>query len=1751
MAERAIKKKIKKRERMFATLKRHQQFLDSYNHETQCEQVQSRLDKLDGKLAQFEQLQEEIAELDENEQFEEESNKVAERFESQYYAIRGALVMKIAPPVVTPTPLDNSVMRNTATAGFHSGVQISLPDFEGDYRTWLSFKSTYESLIHESMELSDVQKFHYLKSALKGEAAKLIESLTITGGNYVIAWETITKRYSNEYLLKKRHLQALMEYPKIQRETAAAIHGLVDEFEQRLKILKQLGERTDNWGALIVHWMCSKLNDHCLQLWEDHAASLDEPSFTDLMKFLEKRTRVLEAVSSNVMESSKPTQKATTRVSKQMVHAATGNEWERPTSSATCPCCGENHYMARCAEFFKMNLQEKLELVNNKRLCSNCFRAGHWVRECKSTFNCRTCGRKHHSLIHPGFPPGNASNDDKPGGSQTRVTDARGTSTNVVTNGSDAEECDVAQEVLAIRDQNGNKQLARALLDNGSEANIMTERMCQILKLKRRSVNVPVCGVGESETRARHAVSTIISSRVTDFAVEVNFLVLQRVTSDLPAATVSASHWKFPEDIRLADPNFNNSDRIDLLIGAEHFYQFLYEREMKRISLGAGLPILIETVFGWVVTGKYSAASNQPINCCVATSPENLEAALERFWQVENNDDQPLWSKEEQDCETHFLETHSRLEDGRYIVVLPKHINFDRMIGESRSTTLDRFLKLEKRLERNSEMKEQYHAFMQEYLDLGHMRKVDDSQICENTRDSAKRKTFYLPHHAVLKESSTTTKVRVVFDGSARTDSGYSLNDALLKGPIIQDELLTLLLRFRKHHIALVGDVEKMYRQIRLHPDDTSLQRIFWRFSTDHPISEYELLTVTYGLTPSSFLSIRALHQLAADEGAELPAASASLVHDFYVDDYIGGASSLAEAIELRQDLTSLMSKGGFVLRKWCSNHPEVLVDVPPDQLGTNLSITFQLNPGEEIKTLGISWEPSSDKFRFNVDIEDNGAETVWTRRRILSCIAKLFDPLGLISPVVVYAKIIMQQLALLQTSWDDPVPVQLEEKWTDFYKQLNKLGELRINRFAFIPQWVDVQIHCFADASELAYGACLYVRTTDQDGNTNVEMLSSRSRVAPLKRLTLPRLELCAAKEAASLHSKVIKALDLGQIRSTFWSDSTIVLHWLEAPPNTWKTFVANRVSSIQSLSQGHRWQHIAGKENPADLVSRGMTVNDFLQSQIWKNGPPWLRGPEVNWPSEAKETDFSEEELETRKIVSHIVQAPFEPHALFSLRSSLEPLLRIVAFCLRFCRNCRSPKQRNRSTCLTVEEISSAKLGLVKLAQAECFALDIGHLEKHLNVSRKSSLRRLCPFLDKDGIVRVGGRLRHSDQDYGAKHPAILPSAHPFTKLLVSYYHRQTIHGGRQLTLSTMRQEFWPIHGKRVVDGVLRKCFRCFRVNPTPIQQPTGQLPSTRVRPSRPFSITGVDYCGPFYLKPPHRRAAAPKAYIAVFVCFATKAMHQEIVSDLSTAGFLAALRRFVGHHGIPLEIHSDNAKNFAGAKNELIDLYNTLNDKTSKERISNELSLQGISWKFIPPRAPNFGGLWEAAVRSVKTALKKEIGTRQLSHEHFSTLLVQIAAALNSRPLVPLSDDPSDLSALTPSHFLIGAPMNALPERDLLNIPASRLNHHQQQQQMFQHYWERWSKDYLAELQTSSKNHEPIPIRIGSLVVLREDNMPPLYWPLARIVDIHPSTEGVVRVVTVKTTSGVYKRPVCRICPLPSDRETVIEEGSPVII
>lgn len=678
-----------------------------------------------------------------------------------------------------------------------------------------------------------------------------------------------------------------------------------------------------------------------------------------------------------------------------------------------------------------------------------------------------------------------------------------------------------------------------------------------------------------------------------------------------------------------------------------------------------------------------------------------------------------------------------------------------------------------------------------------------------------------------------------------------------------------------------------------------------------------------------------------------------------------------------------------------------------------------------------------------------------------------------------------------------------------------------------------------FTDASEAGYGACIYARSVSEEGKTNVQLIASKSRVAPIKRICLPRLELSAALLGARLYARVSAALRMEATPSCFWSDSMVTLHWIKAPPNSWQTFVGNRTSEIQILTHGHKWKHVKGLDNPADLVSRGMLPNDFVNNAFWLNGPSWLQEEETNWPEQSNTLFLAEDILERRKTIL-AVQATSEPSFIFTRYSSFWRLVRITAYLLRFINRCRLKHNRCEQFLSTLE-LQEAKEILVKVVQQETFAEELNLLGLKQSLPKSSPLKNSYPIVDEKGILRVGGRLSHSNENYQTKHPIVLPSKHPLSRLIATHFHTFCFHAGPRMTLATMRREFWPISGKTLVNYVCRNCVNCFRLSPTPVVQPHGQLPKARTVPSRPFSTTGVDFCGPVFLKPVHRRAAPQKVFIAVFVCFATKAVHLELVCDLSSNAFIATFRRFIARRGFPTEMQSDNGTNFQGTKSRLTEMHHIFKNKRDQEAIINECSSKGIIWRFIPPRAPNFGGLWEAAVKTAKTSLLKSIGCRHLSYEDMVTVLYQIEANMNTRPLTPLSDDPNELDVLTPGHFLAGCPLLSLPDPDYKSIPANRLDHYQQLQQIIQNHWQRWRKEYLTELNQQWKlSGSSRSLQVGQMVLLREDGKPSVAWPLARIEAVHPGEDGIVRVATIKTRSGNYKRAVSKLCPLPIDHD-----------
>ena len=455
-----------------------------------------------------------------------------------------------------------------------------------------------------------------------------------------------------------------------------------------------------------------------------------------------------------------------------------------------------------------------------------------------------------------------------------------------------------------------------------------------------------------------------------------------------------------------------------------------------------------------------------------------------------------------------------------------------------------------------------------------------------------------------------------------------------------------------------------------------------------------------------------------------------------------------------------------------------------------------------------------------------------------------------------------------------------------------------------------------------------------------------------------------------------------------------------------------------------------------------------------------------------------------------------------------------------------------------LTSNELEDAELLLLRQHQKEFFSSEQKLLHENKSLATSHPLSALAPFVDEDDdLVKVGGRLFQSNLPEDVKHPIIISNESHFAILLVRYYHIQCLHGGPQATLYQVRQRFWIINGRKFVRKIISKCTVCIRFSQSTLQPKMGPLPTERITPGRVFQNTGVDFAGPFMIKLKHSSKTLNKMYIAVFVCFSTKAVHLEVVTNLTTEACIAALKRFVARRGVPKAMFSDNGTNFIGARNELIKLKLILSKKQNS--LAQFAADCGMEWSMIPPRAPNFGGLWEAAVKSTKLHLKKVVGRIILTYEEFTTLLCQIESVLNSRPLSPMSSDANDLEPLTPGHFLIGSALTSLPEIPTTK-PLNAVKRFELVKTLTQHFWNRWQKEYLNNLQAVSKwkkeNQQP---KVGDLVFLAEDSTPALHWPLARIVELYDGNDNVVRVAKIKTKKSVLIRPLSKLRPFPNEK------------
>lgn len=1739
---------LRKKEQIKSQIKRFSKFLSNVVDESQVAELSVRVSNVEPLYQEFIDVILDIETID-SDRISSELEK--EEFEESYFKIISKakqLIASLTHPAPVPIqPLvSNSIGSCSGALNVAKLPNLGLPKFKGDYDKWTQFYETFETLVHNNPQLDEIQKFYYLLDSLEGNARRVLDCLEITRGNYVGALDLLKQRFYNKPIIIQTHLRALFDAPVIQKETHYLLRGLVDLVTKHVRALKTLGEPVESWDRLIIFFISRKLDINSKKQWEEKTVSVFQgnPTLSDFLDFVSSKCRVLESV--NIDKAPTPTGLPPKPAHRSLAVIEKENECASWRANVKCEICKGTHFVYTCEKLKAMSVPERIEQVKKLKLCMNCLRSSHFVKDCRSD-GCKRCRQRHNTLLHLGGEDVRRSNNDRRelvvkeqeqktvanacmDTSQNHYIDSSvvATSCNPRCNIKENLQIILSTAIIGIKDINGNFVECRALLDSGSQINFITSELAHKLGLKIEKTNVPITGVGQKVSQILHQTHTTIKSRHNGFNVNIPLLIMDNVTANIPVNTFSIETLDIPINLKLADPNFNRSSKIDILIGASLFFELIC---VGQIKLGRNKPILQKSVFGWIVSGPLVQGNNENSSSsfCHFVMQDDIQGQLEKFWSLEECSLTKLYSSEERECEESFVNSVVRVSSGKFKVALPIKNNVNDL-GDSLRNAEKRFYSLENKLSKNPELKTKYSAFMDEYLSLGHMSELNKSEI--NTSN----KVYYLPHHGVINESSLTTKLRVVFDASAKTSSNISLNDVLKVGPTVQDELFEILIRFRQNNVVITADIEKMYRQVEILPEYRDLQRILWRFDPKSELKHFRLNTVTYGTGPASFLATRCLKQISLDLKERMPDISKIIDRNFYVDDLIVTLPTEEEAVYVAQTLTSELSKYGFPLRKWASNKSEVMQRLSQTQVEDH---KYFVTDNEVRKTLGLYWSAKSDIFEFIVRIKPSDRNSV-TKRFILSVTSQIFDPLGLVGPVTVKAKVMLQKLWQLNLGWDETIPLDLFTSWNNLYTQLESLNNIQIPRQCIIENATYYELHGFSDASEVSYGACVYLRSINESGIL-VRLICAKSRVAPLKSVSLPRLELCGAVLLARLVDKVVSALDINISKTFLWSDSTVTLAWLAEEPSTWRVFVANRVSEVQELCKNAQWNHVRSSDNPADIISRGVNPNQLKTLDLWWNGPDWLQRPDECWPKNKIDKPQSVPEKRKAKLSCVAVSDVRADTSIFEVFSSLFKLKRGVAMCFRFYRNFKRKRNERVYGRISACELNESYDRLIKLAQDQEFSSELNSLKNRSIVPKDSKIKSLDPFIDEDEFLRVGGRLQYSDQPYNFKHPILLPKKHPLTKLIIRDEHHRQLHVGPQSLLAKLRQQFWIINGRNEVRSELSKCITCFRSGPIMLTQKMGNMPRDRVTYQRPFAVCGVDYAGPFNIKDGKlRNRSIIKGYMCIFVCFVTKAVHIELVGDLSSSSFLNCLKRFVSRRGLCSKIYSDNGTNFVGANNELKNLYETLVKFERDEKVIDYCAQQGIDWQYIPPRSPHQGGLWESAVKSAKRILTRVIGSTNLTFEELSTVLSQVESVLNSRPLTPLSSNPNDYQALTPGHFLVGGPLNAVPQRDVTTIPSNRLDKYHQLQQMLQHIWTRWSLEYLTTLQDRRKWHASQPnLKEGDMVLLKEENLPPLMWKLGRVVEVHPGRDKLTRVVSVRTPQGVLKRAVQKLCRLPLDQ------------
>jgi len=1576
----------------------------------------------------------------------------------------------------------------TLLANMLSLPKLELKSFSGKPTDYHAFIKVFESAVASHTE-DDETRLMRLLQYTSGEAYDLIKRCPVCSDGYNMALRLLKERYGNEDIVTETLLREVRQFKFVR--TSHDLRRYADHLSTTYAVLKSIDRLVEVNSQSFIRDLFNAVQPYIRNKWRNRVMETKEktghyPNFEQATVFLQRQSDGANDVfyggqcfDDEQRKEQSSRYKESTSLSTTVSHSSQSRRGTGTRSKYCHQCKCVEHSLWNCPVFVdKLSQQERWNLVHQEHLCWVCLKKGHISWDCQSNMTCNFCDKKHSSLLH---------RDD------VAVNEAGGSSAPVLSSATNvcagSRGSDVCMPVLTLRTSGHD---VTVVLDSASTSSFITRRAANRLQLSGREVTLSVETITGSSTR---------QTMLVDFELTGDGMTMPvagvSVIDSIPVSTgmVSVNDYHHLQGIQLNNRLVQN---VDILIGQDNGDLLVPLDSRYGLS---NQPYAVKYRLGWALGGRSGSGHNQR---GVVNFISSIERDVAQLWEMEHGSDEQGLSQDDQ----HVID----LWDKHTVLRTDKHYEIPIPLKESvcfpnnEYAAQQRLKSLVRSLHRKG-LRDKYDDEMEKLVQSGYAEKATD--------DVSPEGVWYLPHHGVVNDKKPE-KLRVVFDCAAE-HMGESLNDKCFQGPDLVNRLLDTLLRFREHRYVIMADVESMYYQVFVPQEQRDILRFLWFDKESGDVSRYRMRRHVFGGVWCAASSTYALRRTIHDDPDVPKLVKDVVLNSFYVDDCLVSAHDIEDIRSVYVNVTAQLAKGGFRLTKFLTNC-EVLEDIPVVERAKE---TKPLCETESAKALGMRWNFQEDYFWFDgnkpLDV------VMVTRRVMLSFVASTYDPLGLASPIVMVGRLLFQDATKLKLTWDDPLPIDLRSKWSAWIESLRSFSVIKVPRCLKLDDVDDVvmELHHFSDASQRGYGSCSYLRCISKSGVITCNLIMSKSRVAPIKSVTIPRLELQAAVLSVALDEIIKSSMSLLFTSTYFWTDSQIVLGYVRNAGKRFPVFVSNRVAKITGKSSAGQWNHVKGTDNPADVISRGATV-DSLNQRLWYEGPAFLKDYKSSWQFQAY-TGVSEEqgnefkEAEVCNAVDVNPGAGYVGHPVDKIAkhySSWNRMKRALAWLRRYVNRRRGQ--------LSAEEIDQAGIILVKRAQQGQYGDDIARLRSDVSLRKACDLKSLSPFLDENGLIRVGGRLSHAN--ITNQHPVIIPDNHPIAKAIVLDAHTSS-HLGVEWVLSIVRQSYWIVRARRVIKPIIKSCVSCRKMYGKPCQQLMANLPSDRVAMLQPaFASVGIDVFGPFYVKV---NRSEVKRYVCLYTCMSTRAVHLEKLQSMDTDSFINSFRRFRSRRGPCKSVYSDNGTNFVGGQAEMKRAQECISESTVKKYAA----VHGISWYFNPPTASHMGGVWERMVRTVRRVMLGVLHER-LNDEILDTALCEVEAIVNGRPLTKLSDDPNDPTPLTPNHLLL-LQGNCEPPPGVFTVADTYRKRWRHVQLLADNFWKGFLRLYLPELQKRVKWHTPTTnLKEGDLVMLMDSVSPRNCWPLALVLEAKAGRDGLVRSIKAKTTTSILVRPITKV-------------------